>query len=314
MKTIAVAPILFGLTLVVAPAWAQGGTTLAERLGYPADAKLLIVHADDIGLARSVNLATARGFESGAITSGSVMVPCPWFPDFAAYYREHQPLDVGIHLTLTAEWDHYKWGGISSAGEIRSLLDDHGYFHPTVEAVGAHALAAEAERELRAQIERAIALGVRPTHLDTHMGSVLATPELVQVYLTLGKEYNLPVLTPPRSWAATVPEAQREVLATADGMVDGLYMIAADDRSKSWSEAYGEMLAAMGPGLNVLIVHLAIDDAEMQAVTVNHPDFGSAWRQRDLDFVTSGEFTDLLKAHDLTLVSWGQIQSVMGDR
>ncbi len=314
MNTLAAAPILFGLTLVVAPAWAQGGTTLAERLGFEADAKLLIVHADDIGLARSVNVATARAFEAGAITSGSVMVPCPWFPDFAAYYREHPSLDVGIHLTLTAEWDHYKWGGISPAGEIPSLLDSYGHFPATVEAVGARAVAAEAERELRAQIERAIALGIRPTHLDTHMGSVMAAPELVQVYLKLGKEYHLPVLTLPRSWAANVPDAQREVLATADGVVDGLYMVSTDDPSKTWSETYAEMIAAMGPGLNVLIVHLAIDDTEMQAVTVNHPDFGAAWRQKDLDFVTGREFKDLLRAHGITLVTWGQIRAVMGGR
>lgn len=314
MNTLAAAPILFGLTLVVAPAWAQGGTTLAERLGFEADAKLLIVHADDIGLARSVNVATARAFEAGAITSGSVMVPCPWFPDFAAYYREHPSLDVGIHLTLTAEWDHYKWGGISPAGEIPSLLDSDGHFPATVEAVGARAVAAEAERELRAQIERAIALGIRPTHLDTHMGSVMAAPELVQVYLKLGREYHLPVLTLPPSWAANVPDAQREVLATADGVVDGLYMVSTDDPSKTWSETYAEMIAAMGPGLNVLIVHLAIDDTEMQAVTVNHPDFGAAWRQKDLDFVTGREFKDLLRAHGITLVTWGQIRAVMGGR
>ena len=310
MRIAAIEAILAGLTVGVAPAGAQGPKNLAERLGFAADAKLLIVHADDIGLARSVNIASAKAFENGGITSGSVIVPSPWFPDFAAYYREHQPLDVGIHITVTAEWNYYKWGGVSPAGEIPSLLDDNGHFYPTVEAVAQHALASEVEREARAQIERARALGLRPTHLDTHMGCMLVIPQLVQVYLKLGTEYDLPLLI-PRSWLQSVPEEHRDAVAAEHILLDGLYMVETDDPAKSRSEAYAEMMAAIGPGLNELIVHLGVDDTEMQAVTVDHPDFGSAWRQKDLDFVTGGEFRDLLKTHDIKLVSWGQIREVM---
>lgn len=311
MNISVIAAIIPGVILLVAASGVEGQQTLAEKLGYEADAKLLIVHADDIGVARSVNVASARAFESGGVTSGSVMVPCPWFPDFAAYYREHQPLDVGIHITLTAEWDYYKWGGISPAGEIPSLLDEQGYFYSTVEEVGRHAQPAEVEKEIRAQIQRAIALGIRPTHLDTHMGSVMATPELVQIYLKLGREYDLPVLVIGGSWVQDAPDEIRDAIAAEHPQLDGLYMMLTNDPAKSWSEAYGEMIAAMGPGLNQLIVHLAIDDTEMQAVTVNHPDFGSTWRQKDLDFVTSQEFRDLLEAHDITLVSWDQVRKVM---
>jgi predicted glycoside hydrolase/deacetylase ChbG (UPF0249 family) len=310
MRIATIGAILAGLSVGVAPAGAQGQKNLAEKLGFAADAKLLIVHADDIGLARSVNIASARAFENGGITSGSVMVPCPWFPDFAAYFREHQPLDVGIHITLTAEWDYYKWGGVSPAGEIPSLLDGDGHFYPTVEAVAQHAVPAEVETEIRAQIERALALGIKPTHLDTHMGSMLVIPALVPVYLKLGQEYHLPLLI-PRSWLQSVPQEHRDAVAAAHVLLDGLYMIAADDPTKSRSEAYSEMIATMGPGLNELIVHLAMDDTEMQAVAVNHPDFGSAWRQRDLDFVSSKEFRDLLKAQDIKLVSWDQVRRVM---
>lgn len=309
MSIRALAATLAGSILVAAPAWAQGQKTVAEKLGYEPDAKLLIVHADDIGLARSVNVASARAFESGGITSGSVMVSSPWFPDFAAYYREHQPLDVGIHITLTAEWNYYKWGGVSPAGEIPSLLDDFGHFYPTVEAVAQHAVPGEVEKEVRAQIERALALGIRPTHLDTHMGCMLVIPALVQVYLKLGKEYDLPLLI-PRDWLQSVPADHRDAVAAEYVLLDGLYMVNAENPAKSRSQVYGEMLAAMGPGLNELIVHLGVDDTELQAVTVDHPDFGSAWRQKDLDFVTGQEFKDLLKAHDIKLVSWDQIRKV----
>jgi predicted glycoside hydrolase/deacetylase ChbG (UPF0249 family) len=302
--------LLVGSTLLVPAGGAQAQQTLAEKLGFAADAKLLIVHADDIGLARSVNVASAKAFADGAITSGSVMVPSPWFSDFAAYYREHQPLDVGIHLTLTAEWEHYKWGGVSPATEIPSLLDEHGHLYPTVEAVAQHADPGEVEREMRAQIERALALGVRPTHLDTHMGTMLVVPALVPVYFKLGREFGLPLLI-PRSWLESAPAEYRAAIAAEHVLLDGLYMMNAADPAKSWSEAYREMIAAMGPGLNELIVHLALDDTEMQGITVGHPDFGSAWRQRDLDFVTSREFRDLLEAHAIRLVTWDQIRQVM---
>jgi predicted glycoside hydrolase/deacetylase ChbG (UPF0249 family) len=304
------AAVFLGGMLIIAPYGASGQATLAERLGYDADAKLLIVHADDIGLARSVNVATERAFESGGITSGSVMVPAPWFPDFAAYYRDHGPLDVGIHITLTAEWDHYKWGGVSPAGEIPSLLDEYGHFYPTVEAVAQHAVPAEVEREIRAQIERAMALGVEPTHLDTHMGSVVATPALVEIYLKLGREYDLPLLI-PRDWVEQNAPELLDAIAADHLLLDGLFMMMMNDRTRSWGEAYAGMFGAMGPGLNQLIVHLGIDDTELQAVAVNHPDFGSEWRQRDLDFVTSREFRELLEAHDIELVTWDRIRQVM---
>lgn len=310
MKRTPITTVLAGATLFVAPAAAQTQATLAQKLGYAANAKLLIIHADDIGVARSQNVASEKAYESGAITSGSVMVPCPWFPDFAAYYREHPGLDVGIHITLTAEWDYYKWGGISPAGEIPSLLDENGHFYPTVEAVAQHAVPAEVEKEVRAQIQRAIALGIKPTHLDTHMGTMLVIPQLAPIYFKLGNEYGLPLLL-PREYLQMAPADQRDALAAQYVLLDGLYMIERADSSKTWPQQYGEMIAKMGPGLNQLIVHLALDDTEMRAVTVNHPDFGSAWRQRDLDFVTSAAFKDLLKSHDIKLVSWGQIRDAM---
>jgi hypothetical protein len=304
------AAVLAGLVVLLAPVDAQAQKNLAERLGFDANAKLLIVHADDIGLARSVNVASAQAFERGAITSGSVIVPSPWSPDFAAYYREHPSLDVGIHLSVTAEWDYFRWGGVSRADRIPSLLDDHGHFYPTVEAVAQHADPGDVEREARAQIERAIALGIKPTHLDTHMGTLLTVPALVPIYLKLGEEYDLPLLI-PRFWLQSVPAEQQEAIAAEHVLLDGLFMMSAYDSTRSWSEAYAAMIASIGPGLNELIVHLAMDDTEMQGITVNHPDFGSAWRQRDLDFVTGREFRDLLEAHDIVLVSWDQIRRVM---
>ena len=288
---------------------ASGQQTLAEQLGYSADACLLIVHADDIGLAQSVNQATDEAFASGGITSGSIMVPCPWFIDFAEYYKSHPDLDVGIHITLTSEWDFYKFGGILPSTEIPSLLDENGYFYPTTEEVGQHADPLEAEKEIRAQIERAIAYGIKPTHLDTHMGSVMAKPELVEIYMKLGKEYNLPVFA-PRMMLFAMPEEMREMVKKEFVLVDGFFMLNVDNPDTSWEEEYAKMIEKIKPGLNVMIVHLAHDNAEMQAVAVNHPAFGATWREKDLDYVQSQTFHDLLKEKDIKLTTWKEIASL----
>jgi predicted glycoside hydrolase/deacetylase ChbG (UPF0249 family) len=285
---------------------ASGQKNLAERLGYAADSKLLIVHADDIGLAQSVNDATEIAFACGGISSGSIMVPCPWFPDFAAYYKSHPDLDVGIHITLTSEWENYKFGGVMPSTEISSLLDENGYFYPTTEEVGMHADPAEVEKEIRAQIERAIAFGIRPTHLDTHMGSVMATPELVQIYFKLGREYHLPVFA-PRMLLMGIPEEQRDMVKNEFVLVDQFFMLGLDGPDASWEEEYGKIIEKVTPGLNVMIVHLAHDNAEMQAVTVNHPAFGATWREKDLNYVLSEGYRELLKKNKIQLVTWKEI-------
>ncbi len=289
---------------------ALGQSNLAEKLGYAPDAKLLIIHADDIGLAQSVNQASIIAYENRGISSGSIMVPCPWTNDFASYCKENPQVDVGIHITLTAEWDFYKWGGILPATEIPSLLDENGYFYASVEEVGQHAVPEEVEKEIRAQIDRALSLGIQPSHLDTHMGSVLATPELVQIYIKLGMEYQLPVFV-PRMMLMGVPEEMREMVKEEFVLVDRFFMLNEQKPEVTWLEAYTEMVEKMGPGLNQLIVHVAIDNAEMQGVAINHPDFGSAWRQNDLDLLSSDEFRELLKKQDIQLVGWKDIKKVM---
>jgi predicted glycoside hydrolase/deacetylase ChbG (UPF0249 family) len=280
--------------------------SLAEKLGYAADAKLLIVHADDIGLAQSVNEATNAAFASGGISSGSIMVPCPWFPDFAEYYKTHSDLDVGIHITLTSEWDHYKFGGILPSNEIPSLLDENGYFYPTTEEVAQYADPVEAEKEIRAQIDRALSYGINPTHLDTHMGSVLAKPELIQIYFKLGMEYKLPVFV-PRMLLMSIPEEQREMIKKEFVLADRYFMLDLEGPDASWEEEYGKIIEKIGPGLNVMIVHLANDNAEMQAVAVNHPAFGATWREKDLNYVQSQAYKDLLKEKQIQLVTWKEI-------
>src|SRR6476620_1329819 len=134
--------------------------TVAERLGYPKNTKLLIIHADDLGVSHSENEASIQALEKGAVNSGSIMVPCPWFPEIAAYATAHPDADFGLHLTLTSEWRLYKWGPTLPRDQVPGLVNARGYFYGSVEDVGKHASLSEVEHELRSQIERAKEFGI----------------------------------------------------------------------------------------------------------------------------------------------------------
>ncbi len=279
-----------------------------EKLGYEKDAILLILHADDLGVANSVNAASIAALEDGTINSASIMVPCPWFPQIAEYAKTHPEMDLGLHLTFTAEWAQYKWDGVSSSSEISSLLNDEHHFPPSVAEVVQEATVEELERELVAQVERALSFGVKPTHLDSHMGTLFQTPAFFEAYQRVGKRYKIPVFIPYGSLSAA-PQLVNAIMGDQI-LVDRLFMINPAINERDWYEYYLDILRNMKPGLNEIIVHLAYDNEEMQAVTVNHPDFGSAWRQRDLEALQNEEFKALIKERDIKLVTWKQIQEV----
>ena len=282
---------------------AQATKTLAERLGHPAGTKLLILHADDLGVAHSVDAASFDALEKGAISSASVMMPTPWVTEVATWMKAHPDADLGLHLTVTAEWATYKWGSVASKGRVPSLLDSTGVFPSDVAPVAKRAKPVEVERELRAQVERALALGIRPTHLDSHMGALFATPELMAVYLRVARSYNLPFLA-LRGDPRTPPQA---ALRPNEIPLDTVVIASPEIPRDQWKQFYLDAIAHLEPGLTEMIVHLGYDDAELQAVMVDHPDYGSAWRQRDYDVVTSEEFRRALKDNGVVLVTWREI-------
>lgn len=282
--------------------------SLAERLGYGPDARLLIVHADDIGLSHSVNAASFEALESGAVSSGSIMVPCPWFPEAAEMARENPELDLGLHLTLTAEWKNFRWDSVLPRNEAPSLHDEHGFLHASGEAM-ASVDPAEAEREIRAQVERALAFGIQPTHLDSHMGTLYANAALFDALIRVARDYNLPVFL-PRSVFAQAPQMAASLPEDLIP-IDRFFMAPGGLQAHEWEDFYSRILSTLEPGVTQIIVHLAYDDPEMQAVTVDHPDFGSAWRQRDFDFFSSPAFDRLLEEHDIKLITWREIGALM---
>ncbi len=168
---------------------------MTQSPGVEPTSRQVILHVDDVGMCYGANSAFVELFKAGAVGTGSVMVPCPWFAGIAAAVNADRSLDLGVHLTLTSEWDHYRWRAISTTSAASGLVDDDGFLPKNCLRLRARVVPEAAEGEMRAQIDRALAAGIDATHLDTHMGGALV-PELLAIYVKLGREYRLPVLLP----------------------------------------------------------------------------------------------------------------------
>ena len=287
------------------------GSTLAEKLGYPANSRLLIIHADDFAMSHSVNRAIMQALENHWVTSASVMTPCPWFPEVAQWARAHPDADLGLNLTLNSDWSTYRWLPVSPQPKNSSLLDADGYLPLTTQNVAIAAKAPDLEVEARAQVEKALGSGIHLSHLDPHMGTMTSTPEMLKIYLGLGGNYHLPVLLQKleigvwndlRVGIRTKNYGLR--LAGEPILLDAVIQIMPGVPKTKWIDAYEKMLAPLPSGVYQLVVHLGYDDAEMQGATSDHPHWGSQWRQNDFDMVRSPEFQQFLKDQGFILVSW----------
>ena len=292
-------------TTIFAPG---AGQPLQVRLGYPRDAKLLILNADDLAVSHSEDVASFAALDQKLITSATVMVPCPWFTEVAVYAKAHPEADLGLHLTLTAEWETYRWGPIASRALVSSLVGSDGNFYASPEDVAKHAKLNEVETEIRAQIERAKAMGIEPTHLDAHMHTLYATPELFGVFLKVAREYKLPI----RMARNDQPfQAMLPLMAPGDPIPDAIFSPGEDVPASGWTDYYVNLIKNLQPGVTEVFLHLAHDDAETQAIMVNHPDWGAAWRQRELDTISGPEFRKALADNHVILIGWRDIKKLL---
>jgi len=279
--------------------------TLVERLGYPRDTKLLIVHGDDLGMAHSINAASIKAFETGLVSSGSIMVPCPWLSEIAAYAHSHPQADLGLHLTVTSEWSLYRWGPVLGKDRVPSLLDSSGYFYSLESEAAAHIDVKEAEAEVRAQIARARALGIQPTHLDSHMGTLYQSKALFEILLRVARENKLPVRVSRQMFASA--SFLPSILQPDDVVIDSIVSIEPSVTPEGWSKYYTDVIKSLPPGVTEMVVHLAYDDEEMKGVAFDHPNWGAAWRQRDFEFMTSDAFRKLLQENNVRLTTWREV-------
>ncbi|HEX7981525.1 MAG TPA: polysaccharide deacetylase family protein, partial [Gemmatimonadaceae bacterium] len=293
-------------SLIVASTLSAQTRTVAERLGHPRDAKLLILHADDLGVAHSEDSASFAALDNGAVNSASVMMPTPWVTEVAEYTKTHPNADIGLHLTFTSEWKTYRWGGVAPREQVPSLYDADGTLPQLTATFVRRAKVDEVERELRAQVERAYAMGMRPTHLDSHMTALFTTPELFRMYVRVARSYKLPF-----TYFGTQTPEIRAVLTENDIVPSAVIMAEQAGSREQWMRYYLDAIRNLKPGLSEILVHLGYDDSELRAVTAEYDVFEAKWRQRDFDVMTSPEFRQALKENHVVLVTWRDIQKAM---
>jgi predicted glycoside hydrolase/deacetylase ChbG (UPF0249 family) len=240
-------------------------TTLAERLGYQSDDRLLIVNCDDLGSSQAANSGVYEVLRQGAATSASLMVPCPWARGAAADYRGE---DVGVHLTLNAEWDTYRWGPITQSP---SLLDGDGGFPRTITDVFEHADLDEVRRECRAQIERAILWGFDVSHIDSHMGTLQLRPEFFDVYLDLADEFRLPLRLSGAGTERMIGFPFR-ALAAERGVSYPDHFLFVPGNGVGSQATISAAIGSLRPGVTEAYLHPASDTPELRAMSPDWQD------------------------------------------
>jgi predicted glycoside hydrolase/deacetylase ChbG (UPF0249 family) len=271
----------------------------------------LVIHTDDAGFSSPVNTATTRAMEIGVVSSASVMVPLPGFPEIAEYAKKHPDRDFGVHLTLTSEKHNFRWGPIMK-GMVPSLVQEDGSFWRTSEDVADHANPDDAYRELSAQIDMAIERGIPVTHLDHHMWVMLQTPELLKVYVQLGVEYGLPVrlhrrltheecgerLNDPAQYKAIIQPAVESGNALFDLIETNNYEVSPDQKR----HYYIDILRNLEPGFSEFCIHCC--ENRLGALLPNAPDRRAA----DATVFTSEEIRDEIQRQGIRVLSWKELQ------
>jgi predicted glycoside hydrolase/deacetylase ChbG (UPF0249 family) len=288
-----------------------------KKLGFAGEDRVVILHADDVGMCQASLTAFADLVDFGLLSSGATMVPCAWFPAVAAYCRRQPGVDLGVHLTLTSEWDSYRWGPISTRDPASGLLDQEGYFYRRSEGAQAHADSAAVQLELESQVGRALGAGIDVTHVDTHMGTV-AHPKFVYGYVQLALQHGLPTMIPrldEAGWRALGMGGEIALLAAqfvaeleAQGVplvdhVAGLPLV--DEPGDRLSLAKREF-DALPPGLTHFVIHPAAGTPELRAIT-------SAWRSRvaDYELFRSEELRDYVRHTGVQVIGYRALRDLM---
>jgi predicted glycoside hydrolase/deacetylase ChbG (UPF0249 family) len=275
-----------------------------DLLGYPADARLLFVHADDFGMCHAINEAIIRSLEDGIVGSCSVMVPCPWALHALKWLQEAPEVPFGVHLTSVSEQPAYRWGPITCRAEAPSLVDEAGYFYSEsrIEEFLEQIDVAELEREYRVQIEHVLEVGLRPTHLDSHCGIHIRREEIFEMTLGLAREYGLPVRAYYQPFF--IEEMRRRGCPINDHDLMDSYDLDTVDKTAR----YARMLRALPDGLSEWAVHPGMGNAELRAAV-------PTWRvrQTDFDFVISQEARTILQEEGIILVDYRAVQALWND-
>lgn len=290
-----------------------GRKTWAERLGWPADKRVLILHADDVGMCYEANASAQRALGRGEYRSAAAMVPYPWFDEMAAWCAEHPDHDVGLHLTLTSEWRHYRWGPAAPRDRVKGLLDPLGYLHRDVASVARSATADEVAAEIRAQLARARRLGMKPSHIDTHMGTLYARPDYTRAYLELAVAEQVPAMViemTPRTVAKfreqgyKLPAEMLKLVADYPlPKLDDFHSVAPGKTYAEKRQKLFEQVRGLPPGLHEIIFHPSVETDGLKRIT-------NSWQQRVWEdrLMADPAVRQFWKEQGVVLTDWKEVQ------
>jgi len=314
----AVMCVLFSLAVAAPP----DAANWAEKLGWEATDRVLMIHSDDVGMCHEANRGAIEALEQGVVNSISIMMPCPWVGEIAAYLEENPEVDAGLHLTLCSERSHYRWGPVAGQSAVPSLVDEWGCLWRNNGLLQKHATAEDVETEIRAQIARAHAFGIQPTHMDTHMGSLFVRPDIAMRYAKVGVEMGIPIMAIDLSMERVLeetkdmPEALRQVFQEAfrqliktvwDGglpIVDNLVPADYGTSPENKKAEYVELLRTLPAGINILIVHCAIDTPNWRAITEAAP----RWIA-DYEVMLDPELKRIIEEEGIIMTTWRELKA-----
>ena len=290
------------------------GKNWAEKLGYPVDSKVVMLHADDIGMCSEANEAVIPYLLNDQIQSASAMVPCPWFNDIADWYKKHPEMDIGLHLTLTSEWKNYRWGPVSNPSSVPELIDPEGYLWRGVIDVASRTPVAIIEKEVRAQIERAYKRGIKPGHIDTHMGTLYSKVEYAEAFFNIAMEYGIPAnvieFTPDRVQkfrkqgypiTARLIESGRKYTLPK---LDDFSSVPDGKTYQNKKENFFDLIQNMEPGITEIIFHPSINSEGLKKIT-------NSWQQRvwESKMFSDPEVIQFLKNEGIIFTNWKEMMA-----
>jgi predicted glycoside hydrolase/deacetylase ChbG (UPF0249 family) len=278
----------------------------AERLGYAADARVLILNADDFGMCHDQNEGVMRGLKEGLFTSSTILVTCPWFEEAAAFARSNPDADLGVHLTLTAEWDSYKWGPVSPRHAVPSLVDQRGYLWQTVPQVYEHARLDQAEAELRAQIEKALAAGIDVTHLDSHMGTLQLRADYHEIYARLAAEYRVPIRLASRKLMRDQMPAVLDQLDNSRVVTPDHLVFHGPSKVEETESYWTTLIRSLFPGVTEILCHPARARDELKSCARD-----AFQREADFRYFTSEKTRRLLADEGVELIGYRRLRDLM---
>ena len=285
----------------------------AERLGYPVGKKVVMLHADDAGMCEEANIATKKMLLNGDIQSAAAMPPCEYFEDFIEWAKAHPDIDVGLHLTLTSEWKSYRWPSVTPVEEVPGLIDPEGKLWRSVPEVVQHATPEEVAKEVRAQIDKSIAMGYRPDHIDTHMGTLYGHPEFAKAYLEIAMEYGIPANAIDMSDSLVVKHYKEAGYPITDEMIRYMesYTLPKVDNftsapnAKTYEDkvaAFKALIQSLRPGLTEIIFHPSVDTENLKGIT-------NSWQQRvwESEMFADPELVKFFEDEGVIFTNWKEI-------